>query len=97
MAGRDLTSPAIVTPAAYERLVRARPERARRVRVVRVAPMDEPRTLALAARVALARAPTTPCCARRSPWAATSSATRALPGALLTLLEARRAGRRTAR
>ena len=51
-ATRRCTSPASSRPAAYERLIRARPELREAFDVVRVEPMDEPRTLALAAAAA---------------------------------------------
>ncbi len=52
MAGRRLHIAGVIDPAAYERLVRARPALRDAFDVVRVQPMDEPRTLALAERAA---------------------------------------------
>ena len=85
---RRCTSPAIVDPARYERLVRARPAVRDAFDVVRVEPMDEPRTLALAAPPRPARTPRV----LREALALGRHflGDAALPGALLSLLEAMR-------
>jgi ATP-dependent Clp protease ATP-binding subunit ClpC len=78
----------IVTPAAYERLVRARPQVRDAFDVVRVEPMDEPRTLALAARAE----PATDRVVLREALALSRHflGDAALPGALLSLLQTMR-------
>ncbi|WP_053225916.1 AAA family ATPase [Solirubrobacter soli] len=81
----------ILDPGAYERLCRARPEVRDAFDVVRVAPMDEPRTLALAAHLS----PGTDLTLLREALALARHflGDAALPGALLALLEtARRRG-----
>jgi ATP-dependent Clp protease ATP-binding subunit ClpC len=81
----------ILDPGAYERLCRARPEVRDAFDVVRVAPLDEPRTLALAERVS----PGTDRALLREALALARHflGDAALPGALLSLLEtARRRG-----
>ena len=80
----------IVEPGAYERLVRARPEMRDAFDVVRVEPMDEPRTLALAAH----RPPRAPTSVLREALALGRHflGDAALPGALLSLLRRRGAG-----
>jgi ATP-dependent Clp protease ATP-binding subunit ClpC len=78
----------IVDPAAYERLLRARPEVRDAFDVIRVAPMDEPRTLALAERIS----PSADRALLREALALGRHflGDDALPGALLSLLETTR-------
>ena len=84
----------IADPGAYERLVRARPAVRDAFDVIRVAPMDEPRSLALAAR----KAPlTTPDVLREALTLGRHFlGDAALPGSLLSLLETMRRRRRAA-
>ena len=78
----------IVDPGAYERLVRARPEVRDAFDVVRVAPMDEARSLALAAR----KTSLTEAAVLREALALGRHflGDAALPGSLLSLLETMR-------
>ncbi|HEY6889113.1 MAG TPA: AAA family ATPase, partial [Solirubrobacter sp.] len=88
MANAKVHVAGILAPAAYERLIRARPELREAFDVVRVEAMDEPRTLALAALAA----PGTDRGVLREALALGRHflGDAALPGALLGLLEAMR-------
>jgi ATP-dependent Clp protease ATP-binding subunit ClpC len=93
MAGANVHVAGILDPGAYERLVRARPEVRDAFDVVRVQAMDEPRTLALAA---LAAPGTDPAVLREAlALGRHFLGDAALPGALLSLLEAIRRRRRS--
>lgn len=88
MTRTSLRVAGIIEPGAYERLIRARSEVRDAFDVVRVTPMDEARSLALAARVA----PATDRDVLREALALGRHflGDAALPGALLSLLEAMR-------
>jgi ATP-dependent Clp protease ATP-binding subunit ClpC len=88
LAGGGVHVAGILDPGAYERVCRARPEVRDAFDVVRVAPMDEPRTLALAERVS----PGTDRALLREALALARHflGDAALPGALLSLLESAR-------
>ena len=88
MTDNALMVAGVLEPGAYDRLVRAKPAVRDAFDVVRIAPMDEPRTLALAAR----REPRTERTVLREALALGRHflGEGTLPGALLSLLEAMR-------